>query len=158
MRLGLAALLAVLVELLVAPTASAARAGAVTVRLEASVGQSRQLAPGVTRWGIEGSVVYRGLVDEQQSELTFFDSSTEPVAAYNLVGVWPTKLDLGGLERDETFVCGIVTVEFGGPCFAVGPVAALGSARIVEHDLRVGGRLVWELVFPRAVCLPCAAL
>lgn len=128
-----------LVALLVAPSASAG-VGALTVRLEASVGEPRPTAPGVTRWAIEGRAVYRGSLDGRTSTLTFSDD-----------------VDIGGLERDETFVCGVVTVELGGPCVAVGPIAALGTARIVEHDLRLGGRLVWELVFPSAVCPPCAA-
>jgi hypothetical protein len=147
-----------LAALLAAPVSGAARTGALSVRLEASVGESRPLGPGAIRWVVDGTALYGGLLEGQKSSLTLYLTSAEPVAAYSLIAGWPTKLDIGGLEREETFVCGIVAIELGGPCFAVGPVAAIGSARIVEHDLRVGGRLVWELVFPRAVCLPCASL
>jgi hypothetical protein len=138
-----------------AAPAAAASAGTLSVHLEATVGEPRAQTEGVTSWSIAGRALYRGLVGDQTSSLTFYNQTSEPVATFSLVSTWPSKIEIGGLERDETFVCGIVSLELGGPCFSVGAVIAVGTARIVEHDLRPGGRLAWELVFPRAVCLRC---
>ena len=141
--------------LVTASPVRAATAGPLSVHVEATVGEVRDARAGVTEWSLLGRAFYRGLAGEQTSPITLYDQSSEPVPVYSFVSALPSKVDIGGLERDETFVCGILAVELGGPCVAIGPVVGLGSVRIAEHDLRPGGRLDWQLDFPRAVCLRC---
>jgi hypothetical protein len=136
---------------------SAATSGPLTVSRtppSASLAASR-LA--FTSWSIAGFARYDGLLGGQTSSLTLYNQSHEPVATWSFIGGFPSKVDVGGLESDVTVACGVVALELGGPCLAVGAVIGIGTVRIAEHDLRPGGRLLWEIVFSRALCPRCVA-
>ena len=139
-------------------TARAATIGMLSVRIDAEVVALREASSRVATWSVVGAAAYSGLLEQRDGSIDQYDQMLEPLAAWELVSRWPSKIDLGdGRSADVSFVCGVVEVAVGGPCFATGGLVGLGAVRIVEHDLRPGGRLSWALLFQQALCLRCRA-